>query len=146
MILTATAFTATAPEGSGLSIALAESGKAKRQYMRLGITAAAQLEHFGRMLTDDDAVALEIDNAAGKNHALKIKIVGKMVNSAIMLSGGIKDSRYCKVVPWNQVAPGKRPAERMIIISNNSDMAVICRLPDWARPRALKIGEGEAMS
>lgn len=134
----------TGGAGSGFTIALSELKSG--QYIRVGITATGQKEHFGGPLDPEkDAIKLVLDTDHGKTHMMRIELADADEADALPLAGGIKGSVSVKVQPWRQVAAGKRPASALPLVNSEKQTAVVVKLPEWARPEAVKIGQGKRL-
>lgn len=137
------AFDATVSK-SGFTIALCEAKSG--QFIRIGVTQAAQAKYFGGVLDHAvDALALELSNDLRKNHILKVTLANIENPNAQALNGGIKFSLHMKLMPWSQVAAGKRPATELVVLGATAGKEVLLKLPEWARPEALKIGQGKPL-
>jgi hypothetical protein len=129
--------------GSGITMSLCETRAG--QYIRLSITSAAQERYFGGPVTENDAIALGIDDAAGKNHLMRISLAEPDAADAIPLLKSVKGSVYVKLTPWCQVASGKRPAKAMMVAAQPDANSVLVKLPEWSRPPARKYNQGKSI-
>lgn len=137
-------FSATAATSSGITIALIATRNA--QYIRIGLSAAAQVSHFGGPLNPDtDAVAIEMNTDAGKNHIMTISLSSSAEPNGLQLSGGTRGSVSVKLQPWCAIPKGKLPAKSMPVIGGKSPSHVMTKLPDWARPEPIKAGQGKSL-
>lgn len=135
---------AGASSKSGITLALAESKAG--QYIRIGLSAAAQTEYFGGVLNPEkDALELILDDEPGSVHVMALRRASIEDESAMQLTGGIKGSISLKVVPWRKVAPGKRPGVSLVVLNRQAGKLVSVRLPDWAKPEPRKIGQGRSI-
>lgn len=131
---------ATAVEKSGITIAVTD-GKAG-QAIRVGVSEAAQQRYFGRTLDPGaDGLELLLDDERGKVHVLGLRRCDRSAPSALALRGGIRGSVSVSVMPWRQIAAGKRPSVALSVLSTG-EMMVAVKLPEWARPEPRKIGQG----
>ena len=132
----------TGKSGFTISVVDAKSG----QHIRVGISAAAQKTHFGIPLDPEKAaLKLAMSNDQGKNHILAIELVSLNTPGAFTLSRGMKGSVSIKLQPWGPLAKGKRPATEMVVIGGRSPSNVHVKLPEFARPEVLKIGQGRPL-
>ncbi|MBA83289.1 MAG: hypothetical protein CML69_10795 [Rhodobacteraceae bacterium] len=138
-------FTQPSSSSSGITLSLVESKAG--QYLRLGLSEAAQTTHFGGALQPDrDAVKIVLNSDAGKTHILVLELEEADSPECLPLSAGMKGSVYLKLAPWMAVASGKRPAEAMPVLGGGkSPSSVIVKLPEWARPEPIKIGQGKPL-
>jgi len=130
-------------QGSGIAMSLSETRAG--QYIRLSVTLAAQERYFDGPVTESDAISLEIDDAAGKNHLMRIALADPNTHGAIPFLKSVKGSIYVKLMPWNQVASGKRPAKAMMVAAQPDANSVLVKLPEWARPPARKLHQGKSI-
>lgn len=129
---------------SGFSIAVSQAKAG--QFVRIGISAAAQTSHFGGTLDPaSDALVLHLSNESKDNHILRVILADQDEANALLIAPGIKGSVSLKLTPWCQIAAGKRPAQELQVIGAESGKFVLLRLPDWARPELLKIGQGKSI-
>jgi hypothetical protein len=143
-ILKIRAFDSSVPGGSGISLSLGEIKAG--QFFKVGISAAAQTKYFGGALDPaKDAISLAIDDAAGKNHLLKIELCDADSPDAVPLTKNAHGSVSAKIGPWCQVAPGKRPPVQMLVATAGRVGDVVLKMPEWARPEARKIGQGKSL-
>lgn len=128
--------------GFSISVVSAKAG----QYMRIGITKAAQLKHFGGPLNPEtDALILELSDEGKDNHMMRIKLADADESDAFQFKPGIKGSLHMKISPWCQIAAGKRPAVELPVVAAHSQKEVAVKLPEWARPPLKKIGQGKSI-
>ena len=133
------AFAASGKSGVTLALSEAKAG----QFFRLGLTEAAQVEFFGGPLnTETDALEILLDDEPGKVHVMGLQLAAIGDPSALPLGGGIKGAVALKLSPWCQVAPGKRPAASLAVLTRQPGKLVTLRLPDWARLAPRKVGQG----
>ncbi|MGK7663359.1 MULTISPECIES: hypothetical protein [unclassified Marinovum] len=133
----------TVVEKSGITIAVSD-GKAG-QAIRLGVSELAQQKYFGRALDPaKDALELLLDDERGKVHVLGLRRCDRAAPAALTLRGGIRGSVSVSVMPWRQIAAGKRPSVAMPVLSTG-EMMVSVKLPEWARPEVRKIGQGQSI-
>lgn len=134
-ILKVAAFEA-GPAKSGVSLSIGESNG--RSYFRLGITAFAQTDLFGRAIDPaKDALKLVVNNDPQTRHLMGMAIVPCDDPQGIPVLGSMKDSVFCKLQPWNG-ASGKRPAVALDIINRAVGNGMISvRLPEFAKPPAV---------
>ena len=137
-------FTATGVASSGITISLIATRNA--QYIRIGLSAAAQALPFGGALNPDaDAVAIELNTDAGKNHIMTIGVSSQSEPEGLQLSGGTRGSVSVKLQPWCAIPKGKLPAKSMPVIGGKSPSHVLLKLPEWARPEPIKVGQGKSL-
>lgn len=130
--------------GSGISIALGD-GKSG-QFVRIGLSSAAQAEYFGGALDPTkDAIRLSIDSDAKKRHLLLLALADPEDADAIPLSGGVRGSISLRIAPYLQIAPGKRPSVQMPVTHRPKAGEVSVKLPEWARPEIEKSGAGKSI-
>lgn len=138
------AFVAAASASSGISLAkgVSKSG----EYIRIGLSADAQEQFFGgRLDPAKDGLTLAVDDDSKYRHLLTLSVDDRGNADTIEISGGIKGSVSIKVAPWMQVAPGKRPAERLFISHSPKSGVVVVKIPEWARPPIQKPGFGKSI-
>lgn len=128
---------------SGITFGVTD--KKSGQGIRVGISAAAQTKYFGGLLTENDALEVNIDDDAGKNHLAKIGLTERDSADAIPFKTGIKGSVSVTLTPWCQIADGSRPAKAVDVVAQPSANAILVKLPEWARPPARKIGQGRSI-
>ncbi len=137
-------FEDTGPVKTGFSIAVSEVKSG--QFIRIGVSAAAQAKHFGGQLDPaKDALKLVLNNDRGANHQLVLELAEIGDPGAFDLASGIKGSVSVRLSPWGVLAPGKRPAKELSIIGGRAPQTVHLKLPDWARPEVPKIGQGRSI-
>lgn len=138
------AFVSSAVQKSGITIALCELKGG--QHFRIGITAAAQAEFFGGPLNPEkDAIEIILDDQPGSVHLLGLKLSELSDADALAVSSGIKGAISLKVIPWCQVAPGKRPAVSLPVVNQKKGEFVSVKLPEWARVKPRLIGQGKSL-
>lgn len=138
------AFAATASTASGIS--LAKGTMKGGEYVRIGLTEDAQERFFGgRLDPAKDALEISVDDDSKHRHLLTISVADRADADAVELSSGIKGSVAIKVAPWMQVAPGKRPAEKLVVSHAPKPGVVVVRIPEWARPPIQKPGFGRSI-
>jgi hypothetical protein len=138
------AFEPVGPSKSGFSISIGEAKQG--QYIRIGISQAAQNSNFGSILDPEkDALKLVLSNDQGKNHILTLERAKIGDPQAFSLAGGMKQSVSIKLMPWGPLAKGKRPAAEMVVIGGKAPDTVLLRLPEYARPEVRKLGQGEPL-
>ena len=121
------------PAKSGISISQGLSrGKT---FFRIGLTAAAQEEFFGRSLSvERDALALVLTDDRKHHHLMGIKVVPADDPNGIPLASSMRDSVNIKVATWRP-SQGKHPAASLQVINSKVDGgSVSVKLPEWARP------------
>ncbi len=132
------------PAKTGFTIAVAEVKSG--QFVRIGVSTTAQEKHFGGQLDPaKDALKLVLSNDRGANHLLVLELAEIGDAGAFDLASGIKGSVSVRLTPWGVLAPGKRPAKELPIIGGKAPQTVHLKLPEWARPVPLKIGEGKPL-
>ena len=92
--------------------------------------------------THGDALEILLDDEPGKVHVMGLQLAAIGDPSALPLGGGIKGAVALKLSPWCQVAPGKRPAASLAVLTRQPGKLVTLRLPDWARLAPRKVGQG----
>ena len=131
-----------APLRSGFSIAVSESKAG--QFIRIGLSAAAQELYFGGVLKiESDGLVLELSDVPKDNHLMEVELAGADDPQALPITGGIKGSLSVKLMPWCQIAAGKRSAAELQVVSATAGKSVSLKLPEWARPALVKIGQGK---
>lgn len=129
---------------SGFSIAVSEAKAGT--FVRLGVTSAAQENYFGGVLRpQSDALVLRLSSDPKENHILKVALAELDEPNALPLTGGIKGSIGLKLTPWRQISSGKRPAKELAVIGSEANKSVLLKLPEWARPELIKIGQGKSI-
>ncbi|MBR9765433.1 MAG: hypothetical protein GYB53_18395 [Rhodobacteraceae bacterium] len=129
---------------SGFSIAVSELRAG--QFIRIGITALAQEKRFGGVLRpQSDALVLRLSSEPKDNHILQVILAELDEPNALPLAGGIKGSISLKLTPWRQIATGKRPAKELPVVGGQASKSVLLKLPEWARPELIKIGQGKSI-
>lgn len=122
------------PSKSGISIAQGETrGKL---FFRLGLTAAAQEELFGRRLdAAKDAIGLLVTNDPQHRHLMGMKPVPADDPNGLTFSGGPHGSVSLKLTAWRANGGGKRPSVSLVVVNRQVEGGGISvKLPDWARP------------
>ncbi|MCP4243915.1 MAG: hypothetical protein GY772_25465 [bacterium] len=133
-----------AAASSGASISLATSSRG--QYIRIGLTLAAQEKFFGRELdAGKDGLEVILSDDAGKVHLIGLKLGGVDSAESMPISKGARGAVSMKLIPWRQVAGGKRPATSMAVVNLVPGDLVSLKLPEWARLEARKIGQGRPL-
>ncbi len=107
-----------------------------RPFFRIGLTAHAQEDLFGRRLDPaKDAFAFTLSNEPKYLHLIGIKLVGVDDPAGLPISGGPRGSVGLKVVAWRPVADDKRsPASMVVVTRQTGTGGVSLKLPEWARP------------
>lgn len=135
---------ATAPNGSGISLSLSQV--ASGQFIRLGITEAAQRALFGGPLNPQkDTFKLSISDDPGKTHLMGIAVSDTQDPDALAIAGAPRGSISVRLTPWCQVPAGKMPASSMAIATAPKIGEVVVKMPQWARPEPRKIGQGKPL-
>lgn len=138
------AFEQTGSSKSGFSISVAQTKVG--QYIRIGVSARAQEQHFGGLLDPaNDAVKIALNTDKGKNHILRLEVANIGDEGSFRLTGGIKGSISTKLMPWRALAAGKRPATELPVIGGKAPSHSMLKLPEWARPEVAKIGQGKSL-
>lgn len=141
---TAKPFEPTGTGKSGFTISVAETKGG--QHIRIGISEAAQTQHFGGPLDPQkDALKLFLNNDQGKNHILAIALADIDEASALRISAGGRHSVSVKLEAWTPLAKGKRPPTELIVLASQATKHVHVKLPEYARPQAQKIGQGKSI-
>ncbi|MBR9836993.1 MAG: hypothetical protein GYB50_03760 [Rhodobacteraceae bacterium] len=129
---------------SGISISLAETKSG--QFIRIGLSESAQKKFFGGALNPQtDALEIILDNEPRNVHLMGLKLSDVSDADAIGITPGIRGSISLKVLPWRKVAAGKRPATSLTVVNQQAGKLVSVRLPEWAQPEPLKIGQGRSI-
>lgn len=144
MIINIKPFQPKSAAGTGISIALRD-GKSG-QYIRIGLTAAAQEAFFGGVLDPaKDAIRLTIDGDAKKRHLLLLAVSDPGDATAVPIVGGPRGSVAMRIEPYVQLAPGMRPAVQLPVTHRPKQGEVSVKLPEWARPEVEKPGQGKSI-
>ncbi|MGD1880831.1 MAG: hypothetical protein ACFB11_00735 [Paracoccaceae bacterium] len=137
------AFTSSTAAKPSATISLGESRS--QQYIRIGMTASAQIEAFGHQLdAEKHGLAITVSDEPKSNHQIDIKLVPVSDPDAVPLKNSMHGSCFVKLVPWSKVAAGKRPAEHMKLLTKSAN-SISVRLPEWARPELKKVGQGKSI-
>lgn len=135
-----------APGNTSSGISLSLSQVATGQYIRIGITEAAQRDHFGRPLDPaKDTLKLSISDDPGKTHLMGIAVSDVQDPEALAISGAPRGSVSVRLMPWRTVPAGKMPARSMAIVTAPKTGEVVVKMPEWARPEPRKIGQGKPL-
>lgn len=134
-LLTVSMFeTGSASSSSGVSMSQGETrGK---QFFRIGFTAAAQEELFGRTFDlEKDGLQLIVTNDKNLNHLIGFRLVDKEKADALPMTSSARGSCSLRVKPWRAVSAGKRKAVQLAIVNRQvQGGGISAKLPDWARP------------
>ncbi len=140
----AKAFTAPTSAQSGFSISLNVSRG--HQYIRLGMTAAAQERVFGRLLdVEKDAIQVILSDEPKDNHIMSLKVIAPDHAEAVPLLKSMRDSVGVKLSPWSQVPKGRLKASSLPILIHGQGDCVALKIPEWSRPPLKKIGQGKSI-
>lgn len=137
-------FKAGAAARSGISISLTENRGG--QFFTISITEAAQVEFFGGPLDPKkDAIDIQLFDDPKACHLMGLVLADASDAEAVAFSPSIKGSIRARLVPWTPVASGKRPAVQCPAVNRDPGKLVSVKLPEWARPAAKKIAQGEPL-
>lgn len=124
------------PVKSGISFS--QGSSRGRTFFRLGLTATAQKEFFGRQLEPaKDAITLVVNTEPTLNHLMGIKVSTRDDPNSLNIAGGPHGSVSLKALAWRSGGGGKRPSVSLVIVNHKvSGGGISVKLPDWARPEA----------